>query len=130
MIREKSLYLGISLETIGLKTMHFSGFWAVKIASWSVRSLHDFDSIRLCRKIWCCCQNRLMIREIASWLWQQQFMQKSTFKYEFSQIIAFKSHNPTPILPNHFQNLTHYQTPYNHHLKKLEKSFLIPKSLN
>jgi hypothetical protein len=55
---------------------------------------------------------------------------ESTFKYEFSQIIAIKSHNPTPILPHHFQNLTHYQTPYNHHLKKLEKSFLIPKSLN
>jgi len=34
---------------------------AVKIASWFVKSLHDFDSIRLCRKICCCCQKRFMI---------------------------------------------------------------------
>jgi len=114
MIRMKSLHLGISLETIGLKKNAFirflgcqnrfmirkiaSWFWqhkivqgnlillsksphdswnrfmisttsdyaekfavAVKIVSWFVKSLHDFDSIRLCRKICCCCQNRFMI---------------------------------------------------------------------
>ena len=34
-------------------------------------------------KVCCCCQNRLMIREIASWFWLYQTMQKS---------ISFQSH--------------------------------------
>jgi len=102
MIRIKSLHLGKSLETIGLNKIAFLRFlgcqnrfmiytvplwfWQhqtiqkfavdVKIASWFVKSFHDFDSIRLC-KICCCCHNRLLIREIASWFWQYQTMQKS-----------------------------------------------------
>jgi len=33
---------------------------AVKIASWFMKLLLDFDSIRLCRKICCWCQNHFM----------------------------------------------------------------------